>query len=576
MQGRRRFGRRGEQGQVIPIVAMLILIITGFAAISLDAGIDYAQSRNDNDISDAAALAGTYWAIDYPSATAGLTLSGLYTAELHAATADGCNTGQCHAPMVTIGSSTYSVAELWTTTAFTAGSSPTIYVGSTGTCSTSASGTFALATCPAMSSILDVGAPVSDKTTDLFAAVVGGHPVGITPNAVAAVTGTGTGATSTNPTKACEICIFGNAQMNGSGDELLAGGGSIDIGGYLWYDTNDATVETTNGYGIDVNGQQQESGASVLVGGSSDLVDASGSLTIDGPLTFNSSNSTVEGASTNISGTVGATYWQTSGNVITPSAYGTTAVNDFTDPMASVAVPTYTTATTNCSAVGTVQSGTANVTSCLTVSGSTATLASGVYANVTLDLSTTVSPGEYESLTVGAPGLTITFGAGTYIFDGTGIDVNATSTTLSGTELTFYMTCGSGTTPASCGAWTASTFTCGSTKSGSSVNLGGSTALNLQGPTGTNPVLFFFDRCNSNTEAFWVDSPGVTAGGGYPAGMLYAYSGEVQINASTNALPSPLLVGNVYYDAGSITLGTSTGAVALAGSSSSGPGNLVN
>jgi hypothetical protein len=36
-----------------------------------------------------------------------------------------------------------------------------------------------------------------------------------------------------------------------------------------------------------------------------------------------------------------------------------------------------------------------------------------------------------------------------------------------------------------------------------------------------------------------------------------------------------LLVGNVYYNAGSITLGTSTGAVAL-GSSSSGPGNLVN
>ena len=60
MQGRRRFGRRDEHGQVIPIVALLVVIITGFAAISLDAGMDYAQSRNDNDISDAAALAGTY------------------------------------------------------------------------------------------------------------------------------------------------------------------------------------------------------------------------------------------------------------------------------------------------------------------------------------------------------------------------------------------------------------------------------------------------------------------------------------------------------------------------------------
>jgi hypothetical protein len=239
-------------------------------------------------------------------------------------------------------------------------------------------------------------------------------------------------------------------------------------------------------------------------------------------------------------------------------------------------VPTYTQATTNCSAVGTVQSGTTNVANCLTVSGSTATLASGVYANVTLDLSTTVYPGEYESLTVGASGITITFEPGTYIFDGTGIFVDApNNTTLSGTGLTFYMTCGSGTTPTSCGTWTAKTTSCSQSKSGSSVDLGGSTTLDLQGPSGTNPVLFFYDRCNSNSEAFWVDSSGVTANSGYPTGMLYAYSGEVQIFASTSSLPSPMVVGSIYYDAGAVVLGTSTGAVAL-GSSSSGPGNLVN
>jgi hypothetical protein len=572
MQGRRRLGRRGEHGQVIPIVALVVILITGFAAISLDAGMDYSQSRHDNDISDAAALAGAYWAIDYPSTTTHLSLLGLYTAEVNAATADGCNTGQCHAPLVVVGSNTYAVAELWTT-AFSVGSSPGIYVGSAGTCSSSPSGSFTLATCPAVSSILDVGAPVSDTTTDYFAGVVGAHPFGITPNAVAAITGSGTGATSTNPTMACEICVFGNVQMNGTGDTLQAGGGSIDIGGYVWYDTSSATIETTNGYGVDVDGNNQESNASVFMGGSSDLLDASGSLTIDGPLTFNSSDSRVEGTTTNISGTVGSASWQSNGNVITPSSYGTTAVADFTDPMALVAVPTYSAATTNCSAVGTVQSGTANVANCLTVSGSTATLASGVYANVTLDLSTTVNPGEYEELQVGAPGLTITFQPGTYIFDGTGIDVNAANTTLSGTGLTFYMTCGSGT-PASCGTWTAKTTSCASTTSGSSVNLSGSTTLNLQGPTGTNPVLFFYDRCNSNSEAFWVDSSGVTAGSGYPAGMLYAFSGEVQINASTNSLPSPMVVGTIYYDSGSIVLGTSTGAVAL-GSSSSGPGNLV-
>ncbi|MGD0448296.1 MAG: hypothetical protein ABSB36_06715 [Candidatus Dormibacteria bacterium] len=564
---------------MIPVVALLILIISGFAAISLDAGMDYAQSRSDNDVSDAAALAGAYWAVDDPSSTQGLSLAGLWSAENSAASVDGCN-GQCSAPMVVAGSNAYAVAQLWTTTKFAAGASPAFYVNSSGACSSSASGTFLVATCPAVSSIQDVGAPVSDKTNDYFATVVGGHPVGIVPDAVAAVSGTGEGTTSTNPTMACEICVFGPVSLNGGGDELLAGGGSIDIGGYLWYDTSSATVQTSNGYGIDVDGTSQQGGASVYVGGSSDLLNANGDLGIDGPLYFNSSSSTVKGASTNISGTVGATYWQTSGNVITPSAYGTTAVTDFTDPMASVAVPTYTKATTNCSSVGTVQTGTSNVANCLTVSGSTATLASGIYGNVTLDLPTTVNPGEFESLTIGNSNMTITFNPGTYIFDGSGIDVNAGGITLAGTGLTFYMTCGSGTAPASCGTWTPSSTqptggTCSTTTSGSSVNLGGTTTLNLQGPTGSNPVLFFFDRCNSNQSAFWVDSPGVTAGNGYPTGMLYAHSGRLLINASTSSIPSPLVVGSIYYNAGSIVLGTATGSVALV-AGTSGPGTLVN
>ena len=76
MQGRRRFGRRGEHGQVIPIVALLVVIITGFAAISLDAGMDYAQSRGDDDISDAAALAGAYGVTDSQPGSAGTSRAG--------------------------------------------------------------------------------------------------------------------------------------------------------------------------------------------------------------------------------------------------------------------------------------------------------------------------------------------------------------------------------------------------------------------------------------------------------------------------------------------------------------------
>jgi hypothetical protein len=558
---------------VIPIVALMALIITGFAAISLDAGMDYTQSRSDNDISDAAALAGAYWAVDNPSSTAGVSLAGLYTAEVNAATGDGCNTGSCHAPMVVVGSSTYAVAELWTSTAFTVGSSPAIYVNSAGSCSTTASGTFALATCPSVSSIQDVGAPVSDQTTDYFAKIVGGGSVRLTPNAVAAVSGTGGGSTSTNPTQACEVCVFGSVSLDGSGDELLAGGGSIDIAGYVFYNTGSATVQTSNGYGIDVDGTAQESGASVYISGSSDLLEASGSLGIDGALYFNDSNSTVEGSTTTISGTVGSSSWKTNGNVITPSSYGTTAVADFTDPMASAAVPTYTAATTSCGAVTVSSSSTTS--GCVTVVGSpatSATLASGKYTSITTEIPTTMNPAEFGSLTIQS---NVTFNSGTYVAVGGTIDVNSGGVTLSGTGLTFYMTCGSGTTPASCGTWTSSTATCASTTSGSSVDFGGSTTVNLAAPTGTNPVLFFFDRCNSNTNAYLINSGGVTAGSGYPSGMLYAHSGQVMVNASTTSLPSPLLVGSIYYNSGSVVIGTATGAVALT-SGTTGPGTLVN
>jgi len=272
MHGRRRFGRRGEQGQVIPIVALLVIILTGFAAISLDAGMDYAQLRNDNDISDAAALAGSYWVTDNQSSTTGASLASLYLAEYNAATSDGCNTGQCQAPMVVVGSSAYKLADLWTTTAFTAGSGPAIYVNSAGACSTTASGTFSAATCPAVSAIKDVGAPVSDHTSDYFAAVVGGHPVGIIPNAVAAVGGSGGGGTvSANPQLACEVCVLQNVTFgSSSGSTLQTSGGNLDIGGYVNASNSGTdTIQTYSGYGIEVVGATQYDSSTVYFNDSS-------------------------------------------------------------------------------------------------------------------------------------------------------------------------------------------------------------------------------------------------------------------------------------------------------------------
>jgi hypothetical protein len=185
-----------------------------------------------------------------------------------------------------------------------------------------------------------------------------------------------------------------------------------------------------------------------------------------------------------------------------------------------------------------------------------------------------LSPGIYSSITVNCQNTTLAFASGLYVLESNGgvaLNVNAQGITLSGSNVDFYATCASGTTPASCGTWTSSTNKCSSTTSGAEIQFNGSTTLNLAAPTGTNSVLFFFDRCNSNTNAFDINSSGVTAGSGYPSGMLYAHSGEVMINASTSSLPTALVVNSIYYNSGSIVLGTSSGSVALPGAPSGEP-----
>ncbi len=99
-----------------------------------------------------------------------------------------------------------------------------------------------------------VGASVGNTATDYFANAGGGsRQHTILSQAVAEVSstgGSGSGGSSTNPQAACEICVFDNVTING-GDTLQAGG-SIDIGGYLFFNSSGDTVKTTNGYGIEI------------------------------------------------------------------------------------------------------------------------------------------------------------------------------------------------------------------------------------------------------------------------------------------------------------------------------------
>ena len=75
--------RSRERGQVIPIVALCLVVLTGFAALVIDAGVGYDTSRNDQDVADGAALAASYWISE--SSNTGLSLSGAFTAATHVA-----------------------------------------------------------------------------------------------------------------------------------------------------------------------------------------------------------------------------------------------------------------------------------------------------------------------------------------------------------------------------------------------------------------------------------------------------------------------------------------------------------
>jgi len=553
----RRFGRRGERGQVIPVVAILILIITGFAAISLDAGMDYAQSRSDNDVSDAAALAGAYWVTDNQPGSAGSNLQLLYYAEYYAASADGCNTGQCQAPAVTSGGSTYLVADLWTTNAFNSTSHPTpnIYVGSAGSCSTSPGGTFAVGTCPAASAILDVGAPVSDHTTDYFAGVVGGHPVGITPNAVAQVGGSGGGGTvSTNPQLACEVCVLGNVIFGSSSSSTLqTSAGNLDIGGYVEAaNSGGDNIQTYNGYGIEIIGATQYQSSSLYfndsTGGS---VTSAGSLGIDGNVLNAGGGNvgvTVAGAF-NVHGTVSHTG---NGALTVSSTPGTSTTPAFTDPYAAAPTPLPSFSGTPVAWTTSNQGGCA----------SSESVPAGVYISITDNCS---------------GGVTLNF-SGQYVLEGTststtGLELDGPgSVTLAGTA-TFYLTCSTG----SCGTWTPSpTPTCATQKAGTQVVFNDSSGETVNLAPSEDGLVFFFDPCNSNADAFYLKAGGSVSDSG--TGGIWAHSGVMYLGSSSGmSLPGPIVVGTLdLAGSGSGTLATSSGSINFSPASSSATGNLVN
>jgi hypothetical protein len=88
-------------------------------------------------------------------------------------------------------------------------------------------------------------------------------------------------------------------------------------------------------------------------------------------------------------------------------------------------------------------------------------------------------------------------------------------------------------------------------------------------------VLFFFDPCNSNSYAFYVEGGGSITD--TSTGGLWAHSGEMYLGSSTGmSLPGPVVVSTIYMGGGGGTLGTTSGSINFTPSLGSSPGNLVN
>jgi hypothetical protein len=168
--------------------------------------------------------------------------------------------------------------------------------------------------------------------------------------------------------------------------------------------------------------------------------------------------------------------------------------------------------------------------------------------------------------------------SGQYVLEGTststtGLELDGPgSVTLAGTA-TFYLTCSTG----SCGTWTPSpTPTCATQKAGTQVVFNDSSGETVNLAPSEDGLVFFFDPCNSNADAFYLEAGGSVSDSG--TGGIWAHSGVMYLGSSSGmSLPGPIVVGTLdLAGSGGGTLATNSGSISFTPASSSATGNLVN
>jgi hypothetical protein len=567
-------------------------VLTGFAALTIDAGVSYDQSRSDQDVADSAALAASYWVAQNQSASD--TLTQAFAVAQNVANLD------CNGPSSSCPVSTILYATSGQTTVLCSGTSTSNNCGSDNP-----------------TQVGYVGAAITNTANDYFAHLdpASGRTHSIAAQAEASVFGTGGGSGGTT-SGGCEICILNS--INAS---------------------NSLTMGTTHG-DIDVNNSFTVSGGSCTITSAGATNLPPGTHDSMGPC----SASSFSPAATYKTGTgwmlakwpaggSGSTSWPagdplqglrlgslgsyTSGTVVMATTMTTTLSQN----------STYTSITVN-NMSETLYSGTTlhvgsaagpavtvnNNTSTNTIpisswTDTTATYPAGtplVQVSTSSDWSSPstggtfeVTPGTFYGISTASGGnVTLEFDPGIYIFYGPastsastdgGLSLQGGTVTLYNTPtdsggVTFYFTCNSGNAPANCSAGTV-----GADFDASPSNLVlGTTADPLYAPTsgiGAN-MLFWFDPNDSNLSSSSCNPPSnqpadcLMTLDGNPStsmtGALYMASGTLFAEPSSSSglkLPGSIVVNTLTIGGGANSIGTPSGAPV--GGTQTGAGNLV-
>ncbi|MGA2282427.1 MAG: Tad domain-containing protein [Candidatus Dormibacteria bacterium] len=247
--------RARPHGQIVPLMALLMVVLTGFVALAIDTGVAYDQSRTDQDVSDAAALAATYWIWLNVHDQSPPNLSGAFAAAANVANLD------CTGPSAPCSLTLSFYGSTWTS------SNP-----GTALCQASVQNvanptpvTWIPSSCTAaLGSVWYAGASVASTAhTYIGAPAIGSKNFSVSNQAVAQVVG-GTGGTGQGLLYLnCVLCILGgeNAYYSSGATEgltiestsdlldLTSDGANMDINqGFDCEGSSDvATIDTTTG-----------------------------------------------------------------------------------------------------------------------------------------------------------------------------------------------------------------------------------------------------------------------------------------------------------------------------------------